>query len=506
MQHRRTTMAVISATFLISAAGMVEMAGADAGAGAATTGPVTQCGPGISPNVLSAGRQLGPGGCLFDPSGSYELAMQTDGNLVVYFSYGGAASPLWDSGTEGNSGADAVVQTDGNLVVYSAAGTALWSSGTAGTPNPGLVMQGDGNAVVYGNSVGQQTSTGNQVTTSGSPYAAWSTGTQGLRGDALHPGQFLQPGQSLRSPNGQFGVTMGAAGALVLYDTGKGSGGYACPLWSVPSISAVGSGAVTFDFPLVGSSTVQMATWGDLALWRPGQVTGASEWDAGTSGSGNYAVVQTDGNFVVYSSSGTPLWSTETGNNSWADEGWVLCTGRTLQVGQSLYAVPRSSGYRLTMQSTCNLVLYNGTGQSEWQSNTDVLTTDNFTKSGHGSTLYDGPTPGDDYSGCYAVMGATDQLTIVAPHCLSCGYFPTFGVNGIWATDVNSSPKVGVPAGSFGPFVAFPSSSGTLKLENAAGVAYGTDPEPGTYKTKGEGLDIGKEIFKFAVMVVGAFI
>lgn len=58
--------------------------------------------------------------------GVLELAMQSDGNLVIYT--GGGAIPV--SNTFGNPGAFLRMQDDGNLVVYSADGVALWTTST----------------------------------------------------------------------------------------------------------------------------------------------------------------------------------------------------------------------------------------------------------------------------------------------------------------------------------------------------------------------------------------
>ena len=60
-------------------------------------------------------------------SGATKLAMQEDGNLVVYAP---ADKPLWASDTNANPGAALRIQEDGNLVIYSAAGKPLWSSAT----------------------------------------------------------------------------------------------------------------------------------------------------------------------------------------------------------------------------------------------------------------------------------------------------------------------------------------------------------------------------------------
>lgn len=75
----------------------------------------------------------------------FSLAMQGDGNLVLYAAAGVA---LWNSGTAGTTGDFAVMQGDGNFVLYSTAGVALWNSGTGGHPGSTLAVQTDGNLVV----------------------------------------------------------------------------------------------------------------------------------------------------------------------------------------------------------------------------------------------------------------------------------------------------------------------------------------------------------------------
>jgi cell wall-associated NlpC family hydrolase len=79
------------------------------------------------------------------PNGQYTLAMQSGGNLVETR----AGSTVWSTGTTG-SGSHVAMQTDGNLVVYNAAGTALWQSHMSGkTVAAELDIQNDGNVVVY---------------------------------------------------------------------------------------------------------------------------------------------------------------------------------------------------------------------------------------------------------------------------------------------------------------------------------------------------------------------
>ncbi|MFE0465281.1 hypothetical protein ACFW1A_39135 [Kitasatospora sp. NPDC058965] len=87
--------------------------------------------------------------------GNYELALQGDGNLVVY----GPTGALWWSGTAIGSSTSAPMQTDGNFVVYSGT-TPLWNAGTWGHPGAYVCIQLDGNLVVYAPNGGNYTCSG----------------------------------------------------------------------------------------------------------------------------------------------------------------------------------------------------------------------------------------------------------------------------------------------------------------------------------------------------------
>jgi polysaccharide biosynthesis protein PslG len=96
-----------------------------------------------------------------NPSGTYQLVVQNDGNLVLYDS---GQHAVWASGTAGlrpgqilrpgdtaiyspDRAARLILQADGNLVLYGAGDTPLWSAGTSGAFR--LVNQTDGNLVLY---------------------------------------------------------------------------------------------------------------------------------------------------------------------------------------------------------------------------------------------------------------------------------------------------------------------------------------------------------------------
>lgn len=86
--------------------------------------------------------------------GTYQLDMQSDGNLVLY---NVEKKAVWASGTSG-SGNWLALQTDGNLVIYSSTNQALWASNTVNSGATKLTVGDDGkltlsslNGTVYGN-------------------------------------------------------------------------------------------------------------------------------------------------------------------------------------------------------------------------------------------------------------------------------------------------------------------------------------------------------------------
>ncbi|MFD0663070.1 hypothetical protein [Thermocatellispora tengchongensis] len=144
---------------------------------------------------LKPGQRLEPGESVRSGNGKYRLIMQTDGNLVLYQTGGGA---LWSSQTLGG-GAFAAMQDDGNLVLYKGR-TPLWASNTD-VPGAYLAVQDDGNLVIY---------KGGKV--------LWH---RGARIGTLEPGQRLKTHEYVRSANGDYQLVMQDDGNLVLYRAGK---------------------------------------------------------------------------------------------------------------------------------------------------------------------------------------------------------------------------------------------------------------------------------------------
>jgi hypothetical protein len=241
--------------------------------------------PASAASMILSGQTLEPGQTLRSADNHYELAMQADGNLVLYWLNNGVAGrALWSSGTDGDSGAHATLQSNGNLVLYSTSGQGLWSSNTSGAGCSNLDVQGDGNLVLYN-----------------STRAAWATNTVQHQ---LDPGDTLYPGQAIYSAGEEYEVTMQTDGNFVLY-------GPPGALWATHTNGILGNHAI-------------MQTDGNLVVYSNG---GRALWASHTAGDkGAVAVSQSDGNFVVYAG-GKAKWDTAT-------------NGRKPSTGPSRYPKP----------------------------------------------------------------------------------------------------------------------------------------------------------------------
>jgi hypothetical protein len=335
-------------------------------------------------NVLRAGQVLWAGHYLRSANKQYTLLQQQDGNLVLYRGkkalwgagterHPGAATlmqpqgnlviysktkhPLWSTNSQGNRGAYLAVQNDGNLVVYSRTGKALWWRSMYNAILPSgyvlskaqpvvlslnrsyaLLMQADGNLVLYrgktalwgagtehhpGAYAVMQTD-GNLVVYSSARRSLWSTGTEGNPGaylvvqndgnlvlysrtgkalwwrniyiSVLPDGYKLSTGQAVLSQNRQYFLAEQTDGNLVLYK-GSISGGTHRVLWGMPA-KAPGNGAYAM-----------MQTDGNFVVYSRSQ---HSVWATNTYSPGAFLAVQNDGNLVLYSAAGKAIWSTGT--------------------------------------------------------------------------------------------------------------------------------------------------------------------------------------------------
>lgn len=96
---------------------------------------------------LLKGQKLNRGEFLTSSNGRYSLAMQEDGNLVLYIT--GTIVPVWSSRTCGERVAWLAMQEDGNLVIYKTDGTPIWKTDSSASDVAWFVVQDDGNLCCY---------------------------------------------------------------------------------------------------------------------------------------------------------------------------------------------------------------------------------------------------------------------------------------------------------------------------------------------------------------------
>jgi GH25 family lysozyme M1 (1,4-beta-N-acetylmuramidase) len=221
---------------------------------------------------IQVGYGLHQGTELLSCDGRFALAMQTDGNLVLY-SYG---VPMWATGSNGR-GDVAVMQRDGDFVLYDFHSVALFTTATSGNAGAFLALQNDGNLVIYDNNKPLWASN-----TDGIPPAPLGCG-------AIQVGHGLGPGEGVKSCDGRFNFVMQGDGNLVLY---QGTS----PLWASNTVGK-------------GGRTAVMQADGNFVVYALGN---APRWASNTNGNpGASLVVQNDGNVVIYDS-GKPIWASNT--------------------------------------------------------------------------------------------------------------------------------------------------------------------------------------------------
>lgn len=115
-----------------------------AATGSLVSGNAASADPGQS--WIVDGQWLSPGQYIQSDNGKYRTIMQTDGNLVTYTTIDSVA--VWQSGTYGNPGSALAMQKDGNLVIYAPGNRAIWNTRTVGHPHSLVRIQADGNLVV----------------------------------------------------------------------------------------------------------------------------------------------------------------------------------------------------------------------------------------------------------------------------------------------------------------------------------------------------------------------
>ncbi|MCW2530246.1 MAG: D-mannose binding lectin [Pseudonocardiales bacterium] len=359
------------------------------------TAPVTPAPVTLGP-VLTVGQPIFGGSVMKSANRNFTFSVQTDGNLVLYDAMSRA---LFATGTRTGVGPyNLVLQTDGNLVLYASNG-ALWNSQSRGSGATTLTLQDDGNLVLTGpGGPVWWTATRLVFGSTGNPDPS-VTGPNLVNAATLTSGKTLTDGQSLTSANGLWSFFMQDDGTLAVYGPGgilhwtsntPNHAGAKLTLIDGNLAATSVTGVKYFSTGTTTGSTLIMQDDGNLVLYSAGSAVlwvttpssprpngaifqgdkltagqsvfsasgaftltqqddgnlvlyggGVARWSANTRGRAAYTVLQTDGNLVVYSSSGAPLFYT----------------------GTVTFA---KVGSRLTVQDDGNLVLSDADGTPVW--------------------------------------------------------------------------------------------------------------------------------------------
>lgn len=311
---------------------------------------------------VKAGAVLNKGEAKFSPNRIYRLAVEDNGNVVLYKN----DIKIGETLTGGKGVVKLKVQNDGNLVAYDQSEKAIWATGTNGKGGSSttLVVQDDGDVVLIDG--------GNTF---------WQTNTKNVFTQAEVTNSTLKAEQSLTadkreiySGSKKYKLALQSDGDVVFLNNNE-------PIWSANT-----TGQKIDAFKLQND--------GNLVAYAPG---GVAKWKSETNGKGNgdktTLLVQEDGNLVVYKSINeiTPfnvkvyqgvdaIWANGTaGGKSEAEkkstfpkEASILAS-RGMKRGETITSA--NGKYKFTLQNDGNAIIYKGNAPI-WKTNTtdiDIL-------------------------------------------------------------------------------------------------------------------------------------
>ena len=229
-------------------------------------------------NQICCDQEITMGNRMTSVNGKYFLIFQNDKNVVLYKKTPAGDKALWHTNTA-NHTTRLVMQADGNFVLYENT-KAIWASNTSGNANATLVVQDDGNLVIY----------------STDKRALWTSNTaqpaEPVITNQLCCDQDLPLGSRLTSPNGLYFVIFQTDRNVVLYR--KSSEGDMSQ-WHTNTAGHTTRAVMQAD--------------GNFVLYENTRAI----WASNTSGNANATLVmQDDGNLTIYSTDKRVLWTTNT--------------------------------------------------------------------------------------------------------------------------------------------------------------------------------------------------
>lgn len=182
---------------------------------------------------------------------------------MVIYTTANPIKAIWASNTQGMGGVKLCMQTDGNLVLYTASNSPIWNTATffAGAT---VELQYDGQLAVWKNGVGRY-ATGNVASCVTTVAPVTTPKPSRVCNIGMAAGECIVPGDVIYSCFDCFKLLLRDDGVLAVYTT-------------------------VFPVKLVWSSPTQ-------------------------GKSGIKACMQTDGNFVLYTATGSAVWATGTSYN-----------------------------------------------------------------------------------------------------------------------------------------------------------------------------------------------
>ena len=243
-------------------------------------------------NLCSNNGFVTDGSLGLNQTGVYQLSLGTDGNLYLINNQTDTQTNLTNLTYNFGVPIVATMQSDGNFVIYQGS-TALWASNTSGNPGAYLTLDDQGNVAILspsGTVLNQLYGTYN----ASNPYSQMAQGQSIFSNvvNSKHPDTLY----NLASSGNPYQMVLDSYGILNLIDPSNKI------VWS-SSYSVTGA-----NIPGGGQYIAIMQTDGNFVVYQDHSGNQVAVWASNTGGnSGAYLSLDNKGNLSIVSSSGTVL-------------------------------------------------------------------------------------------------------------------------------------------------------------------------------------------------------